>query len=175
MCSFGAVVLMEGTHIEWSVDWQKCIRWGRNVPNSWKEGYKPRSWENKSILNRLPQDSIISRVLKGQGQYYNPMLFTNGKNINHGLHHGCNNRSSTWLENEIPTSRSFSCANTSSSRQMGTPPTSPWIWWYGNPGTTNPVDDYSGRSPFRSAQNGNCRSYCWKTPDAQLPASSLTV
>ena len=28
-----------------------------------KEGYKPQSWEN-GILNRLPQDSIISRFWK---------------------------------------------------------------------------------------------------------------
>ena len=47
-----------------------------------KEGYQT-AIVGKWHLKSTPTGFDHFEVLKGQGQYYNPMLFTNGKNINH--------------------------------------------------------------------------------------------
>ena len=47
-----------------------------------KEGYQT-AIVGKWHLKSTPTGFDHFEVLKGQGQYYNPMLFTNGKNTNH--------------------------------------------------------------------------------------------
>ena len=55
-------------------------------------------------LKSTPTGFDHFEVLKGQGQYYNPMLFTNGKNINHVGYTTdvITDQALTWLDNRDP-------------------------------------------------------------------------
>ena len=68
-----------------------------------KEGYQT-AIVGKWHLKSTPTGFDHFEVLKGQGQYYNPMLFTNGKNINHVGYTTdvITDQALTWLENRDP-------------------------------------------------------------------------
>jgi arylsulfatase A-like enzyme len=60
-------------------------------------------------LKSTPTGFDHFEVLKGQGQYYNPMLFTNGKNTNHVGYTTdvITDQALTWLENRDPSKPFF--------------------------------------------------------------------
>ena len=68
-----------------------------------KEGYQT-AIVGKWHLKSTPTGFDHFEVLKGQGQYYNPMLFTNGKNTNHVGYTTdvITDQALTWLENRDP-------------------------------------------------------------------------
>ena len=68
-----------------------------------KEGYQT-AIVGKWHLKSTPTGFDHFEVLKGQGQYYNPMLFTNGKNINHVGYTTdvITGQALTWLDNRDP-------------------------------------------------------------------------
>ena len=68
-----------------------------------KEGYQT-AIVGKWHLKSTPTGFDHFEVLKGQGQYYNPMLFTNGKNINHVGYTTdvITDQALTWLDNRDP-------------------------------------------------------------------------
>jgi arylsulfatase A-like enzyme len=68
-----------------------------------KKGYQT-AIVGKWHLKSTPTGFDHFEVLKGQGQYYNPMLFTNGKNINHVGYTTdvITDQALTWLDNRDP-------------------------------------------------------------------------
>ena len=68
-----------------------------------KEGYQT-AIVGKWHLKSTPTGFDHFEVLKGQGQYYNPMLFTNGKNIKHVGYTTdvITGQALTWLDNRDP-------------------------------------------------------------------------
>ena len=68
-----------------------------------KQGYQT-AIVGKWHLKSTPTGFDHFEVLKGQGQYYNPMLFTNGKNTNHTGYTTdvITDQALTWLENRDP-------------------------------------------------------------------------
>ena len=73
-----------------------------------KEGYQT-AIVGKWHLKSTPTGFDHFEVLKGQGQYYNPMLFTNGKNTNHVGYTTdvITDQALTWLENRDPSKPFF--------------------------------------------------------------------
>ena len=73
-----------------------------------KEGYQT-AIVGKWHLKSTPTGFDHFEVLKGQGQYYNPMLFTNGKNINHVGYTTdvITDQALSWLENRDPSKPFF--------------------------------------------------------------------
>jgi len=68
-----------------------------------KKGYQT-AIVGKWHLKSTPTGFDHFEILKGQGQYYNPMLFTNGKNINHVGYTTdvITDQALTWLDNRDP-------------------------------------------------------------------------
>ena len=73
-----------------------------------KKGYQT-AIVGKWHLKSTPTGFDHFEVLKGQGQYYNPMLFTNGKNTNHVGYTTdvITDQALTWLENRNPSKPFF--------------------------------------------------------------------
>jgi arylsulfatase A-like enzyme len=73
-----------------------------------KKGYQT-AIVGKWHLKSTPTGFDHFEVLKGQGQYYNPMLFTNGKNTNHVGYTTdvITDQALTWLENRDPSKPFF--------------------------------------------------------------------
>ena len=73
-----------------------------------KKGYQT-AIVGKWHLKSTPTGFDHFEVLKGQGQYYNPMLFTNGKNTNHVGYTTdvITDQALSWLENRNPSKPFF--------------------------------------------------------------------
>ena len=55
----------------------------QTVPKLLKKGGYQTAIVGKWHLKSIPKGFDHFEVLKGQGQYYNPLLFTNGRDVNH--------------------------------------------------------------------------------------------
>ena len=101
-------------------------------------------------LGSLPTGFDHYEVLKGQGPYYNPMLITNGKNVNHVGYTTdiIGDRTLEWLENRDPEQPFFLMSQHKAPHGRWEPAIRHLEWLDGIEVPEPPTlfDDYSGRS-----------------------------
>ena len=115
-----------------------------------KAGYQTAivgKWHLKSV----PTGFDHYEVLKGQGQYYNPLLLTNGKGIRHEGYTTdiITDQTIEWLENRDPDKPFFLMSQHKAPHGRWEPALRhlEWLADVEVPEPPNLFDDYSGRSP----------------------------
>ena len=114
-----------------------------------KAGYQT-AMIGKWHLGSLPTGFDHYEVLKGQGQYYNPMLITNGENVNHEGYTTdiIGDRTLEWLENRDPDQPFFLMSQHKAPHGRWEPAIRHLEWLSDTdvPEPSTLFDDYSGRS-----------------------------